>query len=92
MIAVPLLSIGNRFYQPLMKVFKKKTMYAVGIGVVCLLAFILMFVLQKPHTDMAHNIIPKEFYFMAILGSLCVVILSLGIDKFAIMGGNILHT
>lgn len=68
-------------------------MYAVGIGVVCLLAFILMFVLQEPHTDMAHNIIPKEFYLMAILGSLCVVILSLGIAKFAIMGGgNILHT
>lgn len=87
-IAVPLLSIGNRFYQPLMKVFKKKTMYAVGIGVVCLLAFILMFVLQEPRTDMAHNIIPKEFYLMAILGSLCVVILSFGIDKFAIMGGQ----
>lgn len=87
-IAVPLLSIGNRFYQPLMKVFKKKTMYAVGIGVVCLLAFILMFVLQEPHTDMAHNIIHKEFYLMAILGSLCVVILSLGIAKFAIMGGQ----
>ena len=75
-----------------MKVFKKKTMYAVGIEVVCLLAFILMFVLQEPHTDMAHNTIPKEFYLMAILGSLCVVILSFGIDKFAIMGGNILHT
>lgn len=87
-IAVPLLSIGNRFYQPLIKVFKKKTMYAVGIGVVCLLAFILMFVLQEPHTDMAHNIIPKEFYLMAILGSLCVVIISFGIDKFAIMGGQ----
>lgn len=88
-IAVPLLSIGYRFYQPLMKVLKIKTMYAVGIGVVCLLAFILMFVWQEPHTSMAHNIIPKEFYLMAILGSLCVVILSFGIDKFAIMGGAI---
>lgn len=29
---------------------------------------------------MAHNVIPKEFYLMAILGSLCVVILSLEID------------
>ena len=85
-IAVPLLSIGYRIYQPLMKVLKKKTMYAVGIGVVCLLAFILMFVWQEPHTDMAQNIIPKEFYPMAILGSLCVVILSLEIDRFAIRG------
>lgn len=85
-IAVPLLSIGYRFYQPLMKVLKKKTMYTVGIGVVCLLAFILMFVWQEPHTDMAQNIIPKEFYLMAILGSLCVVILSLEIDRFAIRG------
>ena len=89
-IAVPLLSIGNRFYLPLMKVLKKKTMYAVGIGVVCLLAFILMFVLQEPHTDMAHNIIPKEFYLMAILGSLCVIILSLEIDRFTIRGGQCL--
>lgn len=85
-ITVPLLSMGNRFYQPLMKVFKKKTMYAVGIGVVCLLAFIFMFVLQKPHTDMAHNIIPKEFYLMAILGSLCVITLSSEIDRFKIRG------
>lgn len=90
-IAVPLLSIGNRFYLPLMKVLKKKTMYAVGIGVVCLLVFILMFVLQEPHTDMAHNIIPKEFYLMAILGSLCVIILSLEIDRFTIRGGNVWH-
>lgn len=39
---------------------------------------------------MAHNVIPKEFYLMAILGSLCVVILSLEIDKFAIRGGQYL--
>ena len=87
-VGVPLLSLGYRFYQPLLKVLRKKTMYAVGIDVVCLLAFILMFAWQEPHTDMAHNIIPKEFYLMAILGSLCVVILSLGIDKFSIMGGH----
>lgn len=66
-------------------------MYAVGIGVVCLLAFILMFVLQEPHTDMAHNIIPKEFYLMAILGSLCVITLSSEIDRFKIRGGNVWH-
>lgn len=89
-VAVPLLSLGNRFYQPLMKVLKKtKTINAVVIGGVCLLAFILLFLLLNPHTDMAHNVIPKEFYLMAILGSLCVVILSLEIDKFTIRGGNI---
>lgn len=59
------------------------------IGVICLLAFIFIFLILNPHTDMAHNIIPKEFYLMAILGSLCVVILSLEIDRFAIRGGNI---
>lgn len=89
MVAVPLLSLGNRFYQPLMKVLKKKTINAVVIGGVCLLAFILLFLLLNPHTDMAHNVIPKEFYLMAILGSLCMVILSLEIDRFAIRGGNI---
>lgn len=90
-IAVPLLSLGNRFYQPLMKVLKKRTIYAMVIGVICLLAFIFIFLLLNPHTDMAHNVIPKEFYLMAILGSLCVVILSLEIDRFAIRGGNIWH-
>ena len=89
MVAVPLLSLGNRFYQPLMKVLKKRTIYAVVMGGVCLLSFILLFLLLNPHTDMAHNVIPKEFYLMAILGSLCVVILSLEIDRFAIRGGNI---
>lgn len=89
-VAVPLLSLGNRFYQPLMKVLKKKTIYAMVIGVICLLAFIFIFLLLNPHTDMAHNIIPKEFYLMAILGSLCVVILSLEIDRFAIRGGQYL--
>lgn len=90
-VAVPLLSLGNRFYQPLMKVLKKtKTINAVVIGGVCLLAFILLFLLLNPHTDMAHNVIPKEFYLMAILGSLCVVILSLEIDKFTIRGGQYL--
>ena len=89
-VAVPLLSLGNRFYQPLMKVLKERTMPAVVIGGVCLLAFILLFLLLNPHTDMAHNVIPKEFYLMAILGSLCVVILSLEIDKFAIRGGQYL--
>ena len=89
-IAVPLLSLGNRFYQPLMKVLKKRTMPAMVMGGVCLLAFILLFLLLNPHTDMAHNVIPKEFYLMAILGSLCVVILSLEIDKFAIRGGQYL--
>lgn len=79
-VAVPLLSLGNRFYLPLMKVLKKKTINAVVMGGVCLLAFILLFLLLNPHTDMAHNLIPKEFYLMAILGSLCVVILSLEID------------
>lgn len=88
-VAVPLLSIGYRFYQPLMKVLKKRTIYAVVIGVICLLAFIFIFLLLKPHTDMAHNILPKEFYFMAILGSLCVIALSLEIDRFAIRGGAI---
>lgn len=90
-VAVPLLSLGNRFYQPLMKVLKKKPIYAMVIGVICLLAFIFIFLLLDPHTDMAHNIIPKEFYLMAILGSLYVVILSLEIDRFAIRGGNIWH-
>ena len=61
------------------------------MGGVCLLAFILLFLFLNPHTDMAHNIIPKEFYLMAILGSLCVVILSLVIDRLAIRGGNIWH-
>lgn len=89
-IAVPLLSLGNRFYQPLMKVLKKRTIYAMVIGVICLLAFIFIFLLLNPHTDMAHNVIPKEFYLMAILGSLCVVILSLEIDRFAIRGGQYL--
>lgn len=59
------------------------------IGGVCLLAFILLFLLLNPHTDMAHNVIPKEFYLMAILGSLFVVILSLEIDKFSVGGGAI---
>ena len=90
-VAVPLLSLGNRFYQPLMNVLKKKIINAVVIGGGCLLAFSLLFLLLNPHTDMAHNIIPKEFYLMAILGSLCVVILSLEIDRFAIRGGNIWH-
>lgn len=89
-IAVPLLSLGNRFYQPLMKVLKERTIYAMVIGVICLLAFIFIFLILNPHTDMAHNIIPKEFYLMAILGSLCVVILSLEIDRFAIRGGQYL--
>lgn len=88
-VAVPLLSLGYRFYQPLMKVLKERTIYAMVIGVICLLAFIFIFLILNPHTDMAHNIIPKEFYLMAILGSLCVVILSLEIDRFAIRGGNI---
>lgn len=90
-VAVPLLSLGNRFYQPLLKVLKKRTVPAVVMGVICLLAFIFIFLLLNPHTDMAHNIISKEFYLMAILGSLCVVILSLEIDKFTIRGGNIWH-
>lgn len=63
-VAVPLLSLGNRFYQPLMKVLKKRTMPTVVMGRVCLLAFIHLFLLQNPHTDMAHNVIPKEFYLM----------------------------
>lgn len=88
-VAVPLLSLGHRFYQPLMKVLKKRTIYAMVIGGICLLAFIFIFLILNPHTDMAHNIIPKEFYFMAILGSLCVVILSLEIDRFVIRGGNV---
>lgn len=87
-VAVPLLSLGHRFYQPLMKVLKKRTIYAMVIGGICLLAFIFIFLILNPHTDMAHNIIPKEFYFMAILGSLCVVILSLEIDRFVIRGGG----
>lgn len=87
--AVPFLSLGNRFYQPLMKGLKKNKINAVVIGGVCLFAFILLFLLLNPHTDMAHNVIPKEFYLMAILGSLCVVILSLEIDRFTIRGGNI---
>lgn len=66
-IAVPLLSLGNRFYQPLMKVLKKRTMPAMIMGGVCLLAFILLFLLLNPHTDMAHNVIPKEFYLMVII-------------------------
>ena len=90
-IAVPLLSLGNRFYQPLMKVLKKRTIYAMVIGVICLLAFIFIFHILNPLTDMAHNIISKEYYLMAILGSLSVVILSLEIDKFTIRGGNIWH-
>lgn len=90
-IAVPLLSLGNRFYQPLMKVLKERTIYAMVIGVICLLAFIFIFLILNPHTDMAHNIIPKEFYLMAILGSLCVVILSLEIDRFAIRGGYLAY-
>lgn len=84
--AVPFLSLGNRFYQPLMNALKKKTIYAVVMGGVCLLAFILLFILQNPHTDMAQNIIPKEFYLMAILGSLCVITLSSEIDRFKIRG------
>lgn len=88
-VAVPFLSLGNSFYQPLMKVLNKRTIYAVIIGVICLLAFIFIFLLLNHRTDMAHNIIPKEFYLMAILGSLCVIILSLEIDKYAIGGGNI---
>lgn len=84
--AVPFLSLGNRFYQPLMNALKKKTIYAVVMGGVCLLAFILLFILQNPHTDMAQNIIPKEFYLMAILGSLCVITLSSEIDGFKIRG------
>ena len=89
-VSVPFLSLGNSFYQPLIKVLKKRTIYAVVTGVICLLAFIFIFLLLNPHTDMAHNIIPKEFYLMAILGSLCVLILSLEIDKFAIRGGQYL--
>lgn len=88
--AVPFLSLGNRFYQPLINALKKRTIYAVVMGGVCLLAFILLFILQNPHTDMAQNIIPKEFYLMAILGSLCVITLSSEIDRFKIRGGQCL--
>lgn len=89
-VAIPLLSIGNKFYQPLMTVLKKRTTYSAIIGGVCLLAFTLLFLLLNPHTDMAHNMIPKEFYIMAILGSLCVIVLSLEIDRFLIRGGQYL--
>ena len=89
-VAIPLLSIGNRYYQPLMELLKKNTMPAAVLGGVCLLAFTRLFLWINPHTDMAHNIIPKEFYLMAILGSFCVIALSVEIDRFAIRGGAIL--
>lgn len=89
-VAIPLLSIGNRFYQPVMTILKKRITYAAITGGVCLLVFMLLFLLLNPHTDMAHNIIPKEFYLMAILGSICVIALSVEIDRFAIRGGQYL--
>ena len=89
-VAVPLLSIGYRYYQPLMTVLKKNSAYTLTVGGISILIFILLFMLLNPHTDMAHNMIPNVFYLMAILGSLSVIVLSFVMDRFAIRGGQCL--
>lgn len=90
--AVPLLSLGNKLYLPLMRSLKKDIVKATVTCGISLLSFVVFYLLLNPHTDMLHNMIPNEFYFMAITGSLCVVILSWQIDKFAIRGGNTWRT
>lgn len=87
-VAVPLLSLGNKLYQPLKMSLKKDTVKATVTCGICLLFFVVLYLLLSPYTDMAHNMIPNVFYLMAITGSLCVVILSWQVDKFAIRGGN----
>ncbi len=89
-VAVPLLSLGNKAYRPLMNILKRNIAKAAMVVVASVLVFASLYLLGNPHTDMAHNLIPHEFYPVAIAGSLCVITLSWQIDGFAVRGGQIL--
>ena len=86
-VAVPLLSLGNKAYRPLMNILKSSAAKSAMAVVASVLVFASLCLLENPHADMAHNALPHEFYLVAIAGSLCVIVLSWQIDRFTVRGG-----
>lgn len=87
LVAVPLLSFGFHVYHPLIKFLGESVNLSIVTGSICLVSLIVLYIWLEPHTDMAHNAIPNEFYIMAILGSISVITLSLIINLKTIRGG-----